>query len=212
MPQYINQISSRKEEVGGMIPVYINAPLTRVGSGLLGNKLKYMEKLSVGSPFEYNYKTRVSKILKCFEVKETSTSDTNTIITLKRTFLTPMLYPGMNLMVEPSTINGTGKAVTITSVDESKSNEYKITVPTADIDAVSKGKFLVEAEGSGSGKKMFCIPDNLTIKDTIGGDQNLLGVPYTRKYLYENCIPAMPKIVKDNIKDVVWERIDENNE
>lgn len=136
-----------------MIPVYINAPLTRVGSGLLGNKLKYMEKLSVGSPFEYNYKTRVSKILKCFEVKEASTSDTNTIITLKRTFLTPMLYPGMNLMVEPSTINGTGKAVTITSVDESKSNEYKITVTTADIDAVSKGKFLVEAEGSGSGKK-----------------------------------------------------------
>ena len=67
-------------------------------------------------------------------------------------------------------------------------------------------------EGSGSGKKMFCIPDNLTIKDTIGGDQNLLGVPYTRKYLYENCIPAMPKIVKDNIKDVVWEWFDENNE
>ena len=63
MPQYINQISSRKEEVGGMIPVYINAPLTRVGSGLLGNKLKYMEKLSVGSPFEYNYNMGVRKVL-----------------------------------------------------------------------------------------------------------------------------------------------------
>ena len=145
-------------------------------------------------------------------MKEASTSDTNTIITLKRTFLTPMLYPGMNLTVEPSTINGTGKAVTITSVDERMSNEYKITVTTADIDAVSIGKFLVEAEGSGSGKKMFFIPDILTIKDTIGGDQNLLGVPYTRKYLYENCIPAMPKIVKDNIKDVVWEWFDENTE
>lgn len=195
-----------------MIPVYLDAVKTRAGSGFIANKLKYMEKIAAGSPFEYNYKTRVSKILKCFEVKSATASDANTIIVLKRTKLTPMLYPGMNLMVAPSSISGTGKAITVGDVDESKSNEYKITVVTANIDAVSAGDFLVEAEGSGTGKKMYCAPDNLTLKDTIGGDKNLLGVPRTTKYLYENCIPAMPAVVKNNIKDVVWEWFDENNE
>lgn len=214
MGQFINQIVSAHESIGGGIPVYINEPLLRVGSGMLSNKLKDGEKLSVGSPFVYDRDTRSSKILKCFEVKAVATEETNTVITVKRTFLTPLLYAGMCIMVMPTTLAGTGKAVVIGLVDDSNPNEYKFTIPTADIDAVAVGKFLVESESttSGAGKKIYCVPDNLTVKDTIGGRQNLLGVPYTIKYLYENNISAMPKVIKDNIKDVVWEWYNDNQE
>lgn len=205
MSQIWNRYHSSYQEIKGGLPVWVEIPKDRVSGGLLLNKLRDMEVLASGSPVEYNYKTHQAKILKCFEVESTQISDLNTIITLKRTAKTPMLYAGMNVMVTPSSITGTGKAITLNNVDESEDGKYKITVPTADIDAVSKGKFIVEAEGSGAGKHMFSQPHNLTKDDTVGGDQNTVGIPRGVKYVYENMIPAMPKIVKDNIELVEWE-------
>ncbi|WP_459187310.1 hypothetical protein ACGE0T_14370 [Parabacteroides sp. APC149_11_2_Y6] len=205
MAQLWNRYTSKSQEFKGGIPVWVEIPKDRVSGGLIMNALQDMEVLASGSPVEYNYKTHAAKILKCFEVEATQTSDLNTIITLKKTAKTPKLYAGMNVMVAPSSISGTGKAVTLGNVDESESGKYKITVVTADIDAVSKGKFIVEAEGAGTGKHMFAQPNNLTKEDTVGGEQNTVGIPRGVKYIYENMIPAMPKIVKDNIELVEWE-------
>lgn len=205
MDQIWNRNDSKHQEFKGGIPVWVEIPKGRVSGGLLMNKIRDMEVLASGSPVEYNHRTHQAKILKCFEVQSVATADLNTIITIKCTAKTPQLYAGMNVMVEPSTIKGTGKAVTIDNVDESEEGKYKITVLTASIDAVSAGKFIVEAEGSGTGKHMFAQPNNLTKDDTVGGKQNTVGIPRGVKYIYENMIPAMPKIVKDNIELVEWE-------
>lgn len=209
MAQLWNRYGQTYQEVSGGIPVWAEIPKNRISGGMLKNSIKNMEVLASGSPQEYNYRTHESKILKCFEIISSETEETNTIISVKRTARTPLIYPGMNVMVEPSKIDGTGKAATVLAVDESESGKFKVTVATAGIDAVTAGKFLVEAAGSGTGVKMFCIPDNLTLDDTVGGQQNSVGVPRGMKYIYENMIPAMPKIVKDNIKYVEWEHFPE---
>lgn len=102
-------------------------------------------------------------------------------------------------MVAPKTLTGKGKAVVVTDVDESESDLYKITVVTADIDTVKKDDFLIEASAVGASVAPFAIPNNLTKDDTVGGDQNTVGIPRGEKYLYENTIPAMPAVFKDHI-------------
>lgn len=205
MPQIWNRYDSKSQSFKGGIPVWVEIPKDRVSGGMVLNKLRDFEVLASGSPVEYDYKSHNAKILKCFEVASVSTQDVNSVIVIKKTAKTPMLYAGMNVMVAPSSINGTGKAVVLNSVDESVDGQYTITVPTANIDAVSTGKFIVEAESAGTGKHMFAQPNNLTKEDTVGGEQNTVGIPRGVKYIYENMIPAMPKIVKDNIELVEWE-------
>ena len=60
---------------------------------------------------------------------------------------------------------------------------------------------------------LLCIvfPTELSIEDTIGGDITFVGIAQGNKYLYENTIPAMPDIVKANIKNVEWEVFNEIN-
>lgn len=202
MAQTWNRYVSKSDQVGGGVPVWVEIPKDAVGGAYLKNTLKLNEVLASGSPVEYNHKTHEAKILKCFKVTDVAVSDTNSIVTLLRTARTPELYAGMNIMVAPATVTGTGKAVTVTSVDESESGSYKITVVTADIDAVTAGKYIVESEASGAAKKMYAIPNNFTKDDTVGGDQNTLGIPRGEKYIYENTIPALPDVVKNNIVSV----------
>ena len=52
---------------------------------------------------------------------------------------------------------------------------------------------------------MYAIPTDLTVDDTIGGDQNSGGVASGIKVVYENVIPAMPAIVMKNIPFVQFE-------
>lgn len=205
MPQQWNRYGSSYQEFKGGIPVWAVIPEKRISGGMLKNTIKDMEVLAIGSPQEYNYQSHESKILKCFEVVSSEVSGENTVFVLKRTARTPMLYPGMNVMTEPTKIDGTGKGALVISVDESVANQYKMTVATTSIDAAVAGKFIVEAAGAGTAIKMFCQPNNLTLDDTVGGRQNSVGVPRGMKYIYENMVPAMPKIVKDNIQFVEWE-------
>ncbi|SBV91944.1 hypothetical protein [uncultured Dysgonomonas sp.] len=199
MAQLWNGYISASDQVGGGIPVWVEIPKDVVSGGMLLNNLRKDEVLASGSPVEYNHRTFEAKILKCFKVTDVTASGTNSIITLLRTARTPQLYAGMNLMVAPSDINGTGLGVTITSVDESTDSEYKITVVTADIDTVSDTDYLVEAAGAGAAVGMYAIPNNFTKDDTVGGDQNTVGIPRGEKYLYENTIPALPDAIKDYI-------------
>lgn len=94
-------------------------PKDVVSGAYLLNKLRIDEVLASGSPVEYDYKNFKAKILKCFKVTKVKKSGANSDITLLKTARTPQLYSGMNLMVAPSNVEGTGIGVTITSVNES---------------------------------------------------------------------------------------------
>lgn len=199
MTQLWNRYRSTSQQVGGGIPVWVEIPKDVVGGGMVLNNLRIDEVLASGTPVEYDYKTHNAKLLKCFKVESTAVSGTDTVITLLKTARTPQLYAGMNVMVAPATVTANGKAVTVTSVDESTEGVYKITVATADIDAVNNTKYLVEATSAGAAVKMYAIPNNFTKEDTVGGDQNTIGIPRGEKYLYENMIPALPDSIKTYI-------------
>lgn len=196
---HYNQYLHSSQSVGGGVPVWVRIPEKRVGGWLLQNKLQPYEVLASGSPVEYDYKTHKAKILKCFEV----TSASEGVIVLKKTARTPMLYAGMNVMAAPSSITGTGTAVTLTSAMISE-DESSYTLTGSGLTA-SAGGFIVEAADAGSSKKMYAIPTDLTVDDTIGGDQNSGGVASGIKVVYENVIPAMPAMVKKNIPFVQFE-------
>ena len=202
MAQQWNRYNSRTNHIGGGVPVWVEIPKDVVGGGYLMNKLKQDEVLASGSPVQYDHRTHEARVLKCFKVVNVVASEANSEISVLRTARTPQLYVGMSIMVAPETVSGKGKAVVVTNVDESENGLYKITVATADLDTVKKDDFLVESSGVGASVAPFAIPNNLTKDDTIGGDQNTIGIPRGEKYLYENTIPAMPAVVKDHIVSV----------
>ena len=204
-----NQIKTTRATVGGGVPVWAVQPERRISGGLLKNTLNVGEKVSAGTPMYYDYAAHEAKLLKCWKIKTATVNGSNTDLVLYRTFLTPELYAGMNIMVAPSTIAGTGKSVTVTAVNSSVEGQYSLTVVTANMDALAANGFLVEAASQGAAVAMYCQPNNLSIEDTIGGDQNLIGVPRGMKYVFENTIPVMPTVVKNNIAYVEWESFNE---
>lgn len=200
--QFPNTYNHDTASYGGGVPVWRNKPngFRLVGSRLVSTFLKG-ELLHEGSPVYYNAETHESKILKCFKITAVETSGSNTIVTLAKNFMTPSLNVGMNLMVAPSAIDGTGKSVTITSVDTSVANYYKVTLVTSNIDAVSVGKYLVEAESQGSAVHMYCQPNSITVADQLIGDVTTIDIPRnTECSIYVNTMPDLPSIVFDNIK------------
>ena len=199
--QYPDSYSHQYASYGGGVPVWRHKPSGfRLVGGILSSTFVKGELLHEGSPVYYDAQAHTGKILKCFKVTDVATSGSNTIITLSNNFMTPSLYAGMNVMVAPSTLAGTGKAVTVTSVDTTTENYYKITVPTANIDAVTVGSYLVEAAGSGSAVNMYCQPNILSVNDLVVGDINTISIPRkTECSIYRNLMPDVPDVVLNNI-------------
>ena len=205
-----NQQLTNKMSVGGGLPVWAVQPERRIAGGMVGNALKVGGKVSAGSPVDFNYVTKVAKFLKCFKINTATVNALNTDLVIFKSFVTPQLYTGMVIMVMPATMTGTGKAVVVGAVTETAIT-YATTVVTADMDALAAGGFLVESSSAvaGAAKSIYCQPNNLSIEDTVVGDQNELGIPRGMKYVFENCIPAMPAVVKANITFVEWENFNE---
>ncbi len=215
MVQY-NQSMNKTQSFEGGAPVWVRIPEKRVVGWLLKNSLKTDEVVASGSPIEYNYKTHEAKILKCFEVISATAGSDSDVIVLKKTARTPQLYSGMNVMVCPSSLTGKGTAITLSdSMIKVGDDDYTLTVSTGALGAltgVKAGSFIVEAADAGASKAMYAIPNELTVDDTIGGYQNVGSIAFGIKNVYENMIPAMPDIVKNNIKYIEWEWFPEKGE
>ena len=205
-----NQRLTTSLSVGGGTPVWAKLPERRIAGGAIKNTLQIGEKVAAGTPVYFDYVNKEAKLLKCWKIKTATVSDTNTVLVLYKTFMTPVLYAGAFIMVMPSTMTGTGKAIAVPTITEA-ADTYTITVVTANVDTLANGGFLVEssATAAGSGKSIYCQPTTLAIEDTIGGDQNDLGIPLGIKYIFENCIPFIPAVVKANIALVEWESFNE---
>lgn len=207
----MNYWNRHKEEAWKLgdtgIPTRLKHPERMMGGATLLNPIEDWEKISQGSPFEYDYKAHTAKVLKCWKIVSATVDGTNTIVELHNTFLTPALKEHMFIMVMPSTITGKGKAVECPVVQMNEAGNYLITLVTANVDALAKDGFIVEssATAAGTGKDIYCKPTKLTMEDILGGDYNQLGVPRGFDWVYENCCPAMPQVVKDNLVNIEWE-------
>lgn len=203
-----NRHSTTSQKVGGGVPVWVEPPKRKTIGGMVLNKLQDMEKLSAATPCEYDYKLKTAKLFKCWQVASVTADGTNSIVSVKATERSPELYAGMVIMKMPATLTGTGKAVVVGAVTENAETHLAtFTVVTADFDAVVAGDFICESASAvaGSAKAIYCVPNELTLEDTIGGTMNTVGIARGEKYLYENTIAAMPAIVKANLKSVEWD-------
>lgn len=205
MSKIWNRISSKRQSFGGGVPVWINPPKRKIVGALVMNPLQDMEKVSAATPLEYDRALHQAKFLKSWVV----VSQVGEKITLKATKRSPEIYAGINVMKAPATLDGTGQSGVVTSVVENASNNT-VEITVADVVVVAND-FLVEADSVSATAKMYAIPNELSIDDTVGGDITLVGIAQGNKYLYENTIPAMPAIVKAAIKDVEWELFNEIN-
>lgn len=205
MSKIWNRISSKRQSFGGGVPVWINPPKRKIVGALVMNPLQDMEKVSAATPLEYDRTLHQAKFLKSWVV----VSQVGEKITLKATKRSPEIYAGINVMKAPATLDGTGQSGVITAVVENASNNT-VEITVADVVVVAND-FLVEADSVSATAKMYAIPNELSIDDTVGGDITLVGIAQGNKYLYENTIPAMPAIVKAAIKDVEWELFNEIN-
>lgn len=204
---YWNRYSTEKASVGGGVPVWYVHPLRKQGGGRLTNPIGDMEKIAMGSPQEYNYMTHESTVLKCWKILTATVSATDTVIELKKAYNTPELKVGMFIMVCPTTITGTGKAVQVGAVAVNAEGNYEITVVTANIDALVIGKYIIEssATAAGASKSPMCVPNNFVMEDILGGDYNAVGCPAGIKHIYRNTIPDAPDAAFEKIQMVEWE-------
>jgi len=207
-----NAYSQHSMQVGGATPFIIDPQELKIRliGGIVKNNLAENEKIAAGTTFAFNAANHEVKFLKVWEVKS-ATADAEagtTEIVIKKTFQTPVLKADTVIMVAPSTIAGTGKAVVAGSVTETD-NAYTITVTTANIDAVSAGTLLVEAAEAGASKGMYCQPNNILHRDFIAGnDQNLGDAVWGFFHAYINTINPIPAAVLANLNDgivPVWE-------
>lgn len=207
-----NAYSHKSMQVGGATPFIIDPELLRMRliGGIVKNTLAEGEKIAAGTTFAYNAATHEVKFLKVWEVKsvDTDASSGDTTIVIKKTFQTPVLKADTVIMVAPSTITGTGKAVAAGTVTESD-NAYTITVDSASIDEVAAGTLLVEAAEAGASKGMYCQPNNILHRDFIAGNQQNLGdAVWGFFHAYINTINPIPAAVLANLNDgivPVWE-------
>lgn len=205
-----NSNSTTKRHFNSGVPVWIKEPERYLSGFRILNKIDSGDKIAGLSAVEIDTENHTAKWLKCFKIKAKATAETNTVITVVRAWDLPVLKPGMIVMVMPNTLAGTGKAVLIESVDNSTNGESKISVPTADIDAIVVGGYLVESasETAGTGKSIYCIPANATTSDTYADGDNatlVVDVALQNGYAYGKRKPLMPDVVAKNLKGVIFD-------
>lgn len=124
--------------------------------GQLKNPFKGIAKIFAGDLMEYrtdaNGKNPEVYVLKTFEVAAVVETEATTV-TIVDDGYRHIPFAGDVLMKAPSTVSGTGTAVTVQSVAKGD-GIYTLTLSAA-IGALAKGDILVEAVEAGSGKKML---------------------------------------------------------
>lgn len=209
MPRNFNAFSRRTIEFGGGVPVWAEFPKQCEGGGLIANTFSADDIVPAASPVEFNIDTHAAKILKVYKVKTLADSvDTLSYkITLDALPGRPIPVAGEFVMVIPSTITGTGKALAVpATIDTSVEGEITFELLKANFDAPVVGTantgYLAQssATAAGSGKYLYCQPNSLTINDCVIATQNLVGIARGCKYVYKNTMPPAPDVILNNVK------------
>lgn len=153
-------------EIGGLRYVFVkligaskDAFRAPTSGGKLLNPFKGNAKIYAGDFMEYDpgidgNNGATVKILKSYQVAK-AVGETDTSVLIVRDGYKHIPFVGDNIMVAPETLDGTGKAVTVTAVEattEAGADVWKLTLSAA-IGAVGKDVVLVEAEAAGDDKK-----------------------------------------------------------
>lgn len=211
MSKNYNAYSMTSTTFGGGVPVWAELPGRYISGGFVKNTIAAGTVISAGTPLYFDVETKDAKFLKCYKIKAATVVDTNTTIAISVLPGLPVPVVGEYVMMAPSTIGGTGKAVAVTTLDSSVAGEVSFTVATASLDTITVGGFLCQssATAAGSGKSLYCQPNSLSIEDTVIADHNTVGVARGPKYIFKNTIPPMPTVVSGNIPMLEFDSFNE---
>lgn len=130
--------------------------------GYISNPFKGMAKAYAGDLAEYDPTESTIKILKTYVAAKAVESGTTILLVRDGYHHRP--FVGDVVMVAPSTLTGTGTAVTITAVssetDATAGDVWNVTL-SATLGAVAKDAVLVEAVEAGSGKAQMVTNPNV---------------------------------------------------
>lgn len=218
MEKIHNSSSDYSMKIGGSLPFLVSACKYRIHGARVLNALAHGEVVHAGTPMEYSLAENTAKFLKVWEVVS-ATADTpdsgQTTIVLKKTAISPRIDASTVIMKMPSGLTATGKSVAAGTVTETETG-YSIVVSTASFDTVTKGDYICEAASAGASAKMYCVPNNISTEDTVGGNvYTLVDVPYGIVHAYFNTINPIPDVVKPALNDgilLVWEMFNESDE
>lgn len=215
MQKQYNSSSNHSLKVGGTLPFLLNAVNYRINGARVVNTMKEGEIIYAGTPFEYFVAKSEAKVLKVWKIKSVAANGSDkTDVVIYKNRITPVLNADTVVMVAPSTIDGKGKAAAVGAVVEDAKGNYKVTLTNASFDALTQGSLLVEAEGEGASKGMYCKPGVITCEDVVvGNNYTMLDVPRGEVHCYINVCNPMPDCVKANLKDgmyLVEEMFNEN--
>lgn len=193
-----NAYSRRSSSFGGASPFLCHPDEVkyRQYGALISDSLAEKELVHAGTPVEVDLVNHSAKIMKVWEVLNTEVSGSNTVITLNNSWLAPTLAATDVVMVVPSSISGTGKAVAAGAVTDNGDGTVSITVATDAIDAISVGSFLSIAAEAGSDKALAVKGNSVFTRDLYAGDgQNFVDIPRGELYCYVNTVNGIPAAV-----------------
>lgn len=161
--------------------------------------------IPAGTPVELNTQAHTAKVLNFYRVHE---SINGSATTLKLTVLPglPRLVAGKYIMVPPTTMAGTGTAITVGTVTAGTVYD-SITIIANSLGALTAGDLLVEAAGTSTGQAYFALPNALTANDVyIDADTTFATVAgvYSGK-VYAKRTPLMNSVVKANMPQIAFD-------
>lgn len=196
-----NAYSRYSESFGGANPFLCHPDEIkfRQYGALVKDTLADKELVHAGTPFEVDLKSHEAKFMKLWEVVKVEKSgegNANTTVTVAAHWLAPKLEATDVVMVVPSTINGTGKAVAAGTITDNNDGTVSFTVATANIDAVKAGDFLSIGASAGSSKALKVKGNAILVRDLRAGNaQNFADIARGEVYCYVNTCNGIPAAV-----------------
>lgn len=198
LEHFNNAYSRHSESIGGANPFLCHPDEVkyRQYGALIEDALAEKELVHAGTPYEVDLKAHTAKIMKIWEVMNVETADSNSVITLGASWLAPKLKATDIVMVVPTNIEGTGKAVAAGTVTDNGDGTMSITVASSAIGTVAAGDFLSIAASAGSGKSLAVKGNMVSTRDLYAGNaQNFVDIARGELYCYVNTCNGIPAAV-----------------
>lgn len=198
LEHFNNAYSRHSESIGGANPFLCHPDEVkyRQYGALIEDALAEKELVHAGTPYEVDLKAHTAKIMKVWEVMKVETADSNSVITLGASWLAPKLEATDIVMVVPTNIEGTGKAVAAGTVTDNGDGTVSITVASSAIGTVAAGDFLSIAASAGSGKSLAVKGNMVSTRDLYAGNaQNFVDIARGELYCYVNTCNGIPAAV-----------------
>lgn len=198
LEHFNNAYSRHSESIGGANPFLCHPDEVkyRQYGALIEDALAEKELVHAGTPYEVDLKAHTAKIMKVWEVMKVETADSNSVITLGASWLAPKLEATDIVMVVPTNIEGTGKAVAAGTVTDNGDGTVSITVASSAIGTVAAGDFLSIAASAGSGKSLAVKGNMISTRDLYAGNaQNFVDIARGELYCYVNTCNGIPAAV-----------------